>query len=188
MLAYRVFPYLPSAVPGSNGSSSYLHRPQGGGRLDNPRKYDVWYLASDASGAVAEVFGDLDTWSDDMFDFPALPGSRRALGTYQIPDGSKILDLDQAYALHERGLRPTNVVERNRSATQSWALRVFEEADTNGDPLWSGIRWWSFHRPHWSVFGFWGLQPKCLAVEELTISHPAVIDAATSLNRIVVAP
>ena len=120
-----------------------------------------------------------------MFDFPALPGSRRALGVYQIPDNSKILDMDQGYALHERGLRPTNVVERNRSATQHWALRVFEEADSNGDPLWSGIQWWSFHRPHWRVFGFWGLEPKCLQVEPLSMLHPAVIDAATSLNRIV---
>jgi len=135
---------------------------------------------------VGETFGNLDTWDAMMFDFPKIPGARKALGTYSIPDDSPILDLDHAYALHERGMRPTSVVQRIRAATQTWALRIFEEPDTNGDPLWDGVEWWSFQRPHWRVLGLWGPNPPAIVdVDDLSLTHKAVIDAAASLNRVI---
>lgn len=185
MLTYRIFPYLGSAARGTPGSADYLHKPQGRGRVDNPSQYDVWYLAREASGAVGEVFGDLDTWDDTMFDFPHLPRSRRSLGLYGIPDGSPILNLDHALNLHERGMRPTAVVERNRAASQKWALRIFKEVNFSGDPLWCGVEWWSFHRPHWRVLALWGVIPDPVRVEQLDLTHPAVVDAANSLGRVI---
>jgi hypothetical protein len=98
---------------------------------------------------------------------------------------SPILNLDHALTLHERGMRPTAVVERNRAASQKWALRIFQEANYNGDPLWCGVEWWSFHRPHWRVLALWGVVPVFVKVEQLDLTHAAVVDAADSLGRVI---
>ncbi len=184
MLAYRIFPYLPSARDeGAAGHPHYLHRPQGSSRLDNPGYYDVWYLAMDAAGAVGEVFGDISDWRDEMFEFPRLSGSRRAMGLYWFPDETPLLELDDARNLLIRGLRPTQVVERNRAATQSWALNIHGERNDRGQRMWSGVRWWSYHRPQWRTIGLWGHKPECHDVWPLDMSHPAVVDAARALRR-----
>lgn len=183
MLVYRVFPYLASAGPDEPGDPGYLHTGQGKGRLDNPDRYRCWYVALDASGAVGEVFADLLKWREEMFPFPAIAGARRALGVYEIPDDTPLLDLDDARNLLDRGLRPTQVIERNRPATQAWALRAFEEADRDGTPKWSGVRWWSFHRPQWRVLGVWGRTPQNVDVEDLDLEHPAIVDAARALAK-----
>ena len=89
MLLYRVVPYLASATPGEPGHPSYVHRPQGRGRLDNPSAYDCWYLSEQEAGAVGEVFADLLSWTDDMFAAPYLPGATRALAAYEITDDTR---------------------------------------------------------------------------------------------------
>jgi hypothetical protein len=186
MLAYRVFPRLPRARVGKPGHPDYLHRPQGKGRLDNPHRYDVWYLAADAAGAIGETFGDLPAWRAQMLEFPALQGSRRTLGCYELPDDLSLLELDDARHLLDRGLRPTQVIERNRAATQEWALRMWEERDGLGRPRWAGVRWWSYHRPNWRILGIWGHQPHCVKVEQLRMNHPALLDAARALRKQVI--
>lgn len=188
MLLYRVFPYLPAAAPGASGDPMYLYRPQGRGRLDNPAHFDTWYFGFTPETAVGEAFGDLAVWRDAMFDFPSLAGARRALGVFEIGDDARVLDLDDAHALLERGLRPTQVVSRNRPVTQGWALRIFRETAQDGSRRWDGVRWWSFQRPHWTVIALWvplGEEPihTCLRIEQLTLAHPAVTDAARSLGK-----
>jgi hypothetical protein len=183
VLFYRVYPSLASAGPGQPGHPLYLHKPQGASRLDNPGEYDAWYFAAESSGAVGETFGDLSVWVPGMFAFPLVPGSRKALGTYSIPDNTPILDLDDAKNLLDRGLRPTQVVERKRSVTQSWALDIFRERKANGDRKWNGVRWWSFQRPQWRIYGLWEMTPEFVQAEELDLDHPAVVDAAKELGR-----
>lgn len=178
-----MFPYIPGTTNCVPGSPTYLHKPQGRGRLDNPDHYDIWYLALEASGAIGESFGDLPEWNDNMFAFPGLLGSRRALGTYQLSDDVPVLELDDAKALLERGLRPTQVIERNRPATQRWARAVFDERSDQGARLWAGVRWWSYHRPSWRILGVWGATPKCVDVADLATTHPAVQDAAALLSK-----
>lgn len=182
MLLYRVYPHLSGAAPGESGSPDYLHRPQGRGRLDNPDYYDTWYFATTPQAAIGEVFADLPVWRDAMFDFTALPGSRRALGVFEVPDDLGVLDMDDAQTLVRRGLRPTQVVSRNRPVTQEWALDVFREN------RWDGIKWWSFQRPHWTVIALWSSPgAACPATfvqhDDLDRAHPAVVDAAHSLGR-----
>jgi hypothetical protein len=41
MLLYRVFLHDPGAAEGHSGSATYLHRPQGDSRWDNPTLYDA---------------------------------------------------------------------------------------------------------------------------------------------------
>lgn len=183
MLLFRVFPYLAGAHVGEPGHPQYLHPAQGAGRLDNPREYQCWYLSAEASGAAGEVFGDLARWSDGMFGFPALPGARRTLGTYEIPDDTPLVDLDDAQNLLDRGLRPTQVIGSNRPVTQAWALRIFNERAHGGTRKWNGVRWWSYHRPQWRIFGLWEIEPRCVDTGALDVGHPAIVDAARTLVR-----
>lgn len=188
MIVYRVFVHDSAAAAGDPGSAEYLHRPQGQGRLDNPAHYDLWCFAAVPEGAIGEVFGDISDWVDGMFEAPYLPDARRALGRFEIPDDLDILDLDDARSLLDRGLRPTQVVARNRSVTQSWALNIFQETRQDGSRKWSGVRWWSFQRPQWPTIGLWlgpGEAPRHRSVgtEHLDLSHPSILDAARTLGK-----
>jgi hypothetical protein len=182
MLVYRVFPHLPQAPSEAAGHPMHVY-PQGSGRLDNPAHYKIWYLALEPAGAVAETFGDLDEWDSAMFEYSLIQGSCRALATYHLGDETPLLDLDDSRNLLSRGLRPTQVIERNRSATQNWALSVFNERNDSGIRIWKGVRWWSYYRPQWRIIGYWGSEPpELLGVDDLTLTSPAVIDAAISLR------
>jgi len=181
MRVYRVFPHLPGATPGSPGHPLSAGE-QGPGRLDNPGSYRIWYLALEPEAAIAEAFGDLGSWEEKLSSTP-IPGSYWALATYQLDDDIPLLDLDDARNLQARGLRPTQVIERNRAATQSWALSVYNERNDRGARVWQGVRWWSYQRPQWRIIGYWGdRSPQLLAVDELAATHPAVLQAAIGLR------
>lgn len=173
------------AKSGEPGSATYLHRPQGRNRLDNPAAYDAWYFGLTPEAAVGEVFGDFAAWNDDMFGLPGLPGGRKVLGRYEVDDGIGVLDLDDAKALLGRGLRPTQVVARTRRVTQAWGLDIYKEGG------WAGVRWWSFQRPHWTVHCLWvPVGEPCPATfvdfEPLDLTHRPVLDAARSLGKTIV--
>lgn len=112
-----------------------------------------------------------------MFPFPRIPGSRRALGTYGLPDELPYVDLDDPQRLVELGVRPSQAVERNRPHTQALALRIYQQG------LYNGLRWWSFHRPQWRVYCLWEIGPTIEAIDDLSLSLPAVRDAATTLSK-----
>ena len=186
MILYRVFPYVDGADLDDPGSPTYLHRPQGRNRLDNPKVFDTWYFGLTPEAAVGEVFGDLAEWSDEMFLLPALPDSWKSMGLYEIDEEAMpLLDLDDAQNLLVRGLRPTQVVARNRPATQSWGLRIYNEG------VWAGVRWWSFQRPHWTIICLWvpvgdPCPAMALDVEHIDINHRYVTSAAHSLGKPIV--
>jgi hypothetical protein len=155
-----------------------VHPDQGAGRWDNPDRYLAFYAAASAEAAVGESFAHLTAWTARMLPFPQLEGAVRALGVYRYDEEAHpLLDLDDAKALLERGLRPTEVVIRNRPRTQAIARAVHDEG------RWAGIRWWSMHRPQWPLMAFFGTAP--LAVEDVVDlpGHPAVRDAAAVLAK-----
>lgn len=181
MLLHRVFPHLPAAATRADpGHPLYVHPGQGAGRFDNPAYYLAWYMAAEAVSAVGESFAHLSTWRDEMFEFPLIPGSRRALGVYDLPDDLPYVDLDDPQRLVELGVRPTQVIERNRPHTQGLALRIYRQGSYNG------IRWWSFHRPQWRVYCLWESDPSVAQIEPLTMSHIAVRSAARTLAKVLV--
>jgi hypothetical protein len=182
VLLYRVFPYLPAARARQPGHPLYVHPGQGKGRWDNPAWYLAWYMAHESTSAVGEAFADISTWREAMFAFPQISGSRRALGVYRLPDDLPYVDLDDAQTLVDRGMRPSQVVERNRPYTQGKALEIYQEK------RWNAIRWWSFHRPQWRVWCLWDIDPVCEDVERLDVSHAAVRDAAGILAKPIAAP
>lgn len=186
MLLYRTFPFRPEAGEGESGHPMYVHRPQGRSRLDNPHLYDAAYFGYTKEVAIGESFADLSEWSEQMFTMPGV--GERVLGTYRIDDDLPLLDLDDANALAARSLRPTQVVSRNRSATKAWAKSIFNEQDPDGSRTWAGVRWWSYHRPQWTVIAIWtpmgeSVPYSFVEADELTTSHPAVEDAAKTLGR-----
>jgi len=185
VLVYRVFPHLPSARAGQPGHPLYEHRPQRGGRVDHPDYY-VWYLARQPEGAVGESFGNLAVWDVSLFEVPFLPGARRSLGVFRLPDDLRLCDLDDPRNLLALGLRPTSVVTRNLAVTQAWGHDIWSERDAHdsGTPQWQAVQWWSYYHPSWVVLASWQ-RPELVRVESLGLAHVAVMEAARELSRVI---
>ncbi len=178
MLLHRTFPWLAGAPVGEPGHALYVPEPGGAGRADNPGRYRALYLSSAPAGAIAETFGALKLWKPRMFRRPDLPGSVRALATYELADALPIFDLDDPDALKALGLRPSQVVTRDRAVTQPWAFAIFLQH------RWSGVRWWSYYEPSWYSYAVWEIGALTLvAVRALTMRDPAVIEASQMLRR-----
>jgi RES domain len=180
LLLYRVFPHLTQAQVDYPGHPLYVHPGQGTGRFDNPHLYKAWYLTAEATSAIGESFADIRSWKDAMFTFPQVPGARKALGIYRLPDDLPYVDLDDAQRLVELSVRPSQVVERNRPYTQGLAARIY------GMRTYNGVRWWSYHLPQWRVYCLWDIDPEAVEVQALSVSHAAVVDAANSLGKLIV--
>ena len=178
---YRVFPYLESARTREPGSAFYVP-PQGGGRLDNPAMYSVFYASSAAAGAIAEAFGRLPEWTPAVLEgSPALRGSTRALARFELPDDDPICDLDDPSTLIRLRLRPSDVVSRDYDGTRAWAQRIFEQGN------WIGVRCWSYYDPRWASFGLWDIRRLRLEeVAALQMSDPALLEASRTIARRIV--
>src|SRR4029077_16710830 len=145
----RVFPYDPHAAPTDRGGA--LYRPAGGqSRIDNADLYRVLYVSSHPEGAVAEKFGRIPEWEDELF--LQVNGNRFALATLEIVDHRRICSLNDAARLVELGLKPTDVIDRDRAVSQLWARHLFESG------RWIGVSWWSYYNPRWLSAGIWNLQ------------------------------
>ena len=175
---YRVFPWLESAARGQPGHPFHLPTTQGQGRIDNPEHYSVFYASDSAAGAVAEAFVNHAVWTSDLFRVPALPGGRRALAIFSA-ERIAVLDLDDARALLHRRLKPSDVVTRDRLRTRLWSLAAFHERE------WGGIRWWSSHDPDRGSYGLWNIAGLVvLDISPLDTNHPAVVEAARAMSRV----
>jgi hypothetical protein len=185
-LLYRVFSYLSSAQPEQPGGALFIPR-QGAGRLDNPSHYSVLYASTEPEAAVAESLGPQPslTWTTSILrGHPQLPGSVRAIATYEMLDLSGICDLDDPTQLTANGLRPSRVITRDYETTQAWALRLFQRSRT---PRWNGVRWWSWYEGLWSNVGIWRRDRLRLqSVNILGLSSAPVISAARAIGRQIV--
>jgi RES domain len=179
VLLYRVFPYLETSPTGDPGHPLYVEAgAQGRGRWDNPNLYTTMYLSPSPEAAIGETFGNLVRWTPKMLQFPALPGSVKALATFRFDEEAHpLLDLDDARVLSQRGIRPTHVVIRNRPRTQQIAARIFAEGS------WSGIQWWSYHGPQWTALALWDIAGLAVVEVEDISTHPALAAAATTLSK-----
>ncbi len=152
MRLYRVLPWVEKARVGQPGHPLYVPDRQVAGRLDNPARYSVLYIADTPEAAIAEAFGSFSIWSPALLKGPpTLPGAIIALIEYLVSDDEPILNLDEGQALVDWELRPSRVVTRDRAVTQAWALRIYQSG------RFAGIRWWSYYNPEWGAFGLWDL-------------------------------
>jgi RES domain len=180
VLLYRVFPHLAAAVNDEPGGALYVHPHQGTGRWDNPHLYRAMYVAAEPAGAIGESFAHLSTWSPAMLDVGFLAGAHRVLATYELDeDIHPLLDFDDARALLDRRLRPSDIVIRNRPRTQQIAADVFAEGQ------WAGLSWWSMHRPQWTLHVLWTYAGLVLRRVEQLPDHPGLLDAASRLGKLV---
>ncbi len=176
MTLFRVFPFDLSAAEREPGGALFV--PAGGkGRVDSPlpRAYSVLYAGSTPECAIAERFGAFDVWDRDLIEArpasPLLRRSRFALAAYELPDDVAIRVLDDAPTLVSEGLRPSDVVTRDRALTQAWAARIYGRGDH------AGISWWSYYEPVWHSIGVWEhekLQP---------LGHPEILSVGDSRVR-----
>jgi hypothetical protein len=136
------------------------------------------YLSPSPEAAIGETFGNLVRWTPKMLNFPALPGSVKVLGTYEFDEETyPLLDLDDAGVLSQRGIRPTHVVIRNRPQTPQIAAAIFAEG------LWSGIQWWSYHRPQWTAVALWEFSGLSIVSIDDISKHPGLAAAANTLSK-----
>lgn len=182
MLLYRVFNHLPTAVPDSAGHPSYIHRPQTKGRFDNPSLYESRYFSTSPEGAIAETFGNYEFWAEAMFVRAYLPAGRMSLATFDASDDIGICDLDDANNLLHLGMKPSQVVTRDRPYTQARAAAAF------GEGRWAGLGWWSFHRPFWSNRMLWATasEPAPMTfvdAEPLDLTHRSVVSVRATLAK-----
>ncbi len=82
-------------------------------------------------------------------------------------------------------------IERPAGATP--ALVGFDLSDRS---LFDGLRWWSYHRPEWTVAVVWQghdadgaahspfAEDALTSTEPLSIQHPALVTAADVLRRV----
>lgn len=141
--------------------------------------YLTRYCGDAPAGAIAEVFGDQSVWGPGLFTPPKfVPNGTPAIVRLELDPTKRICDLDDPTELVRLGLRPSEVVARNRELTQSWARRVFNEKS------WSGISWWSYREPRWTSFGIWDPAAlRVVEVEPLSRAHPAFEEARQLLHR-----
>jgi len=175
---YRVFPFVPEADPHDPGGALYIP-PQGGGRLDNPDLYSVFYAGSAEAGAIAEAFGRFPEWTPAVLaGNPSVPGSFRAMARYRLSEAARICDLDDPVQLAALGLRPSDVVSRDYNRTREWARHIYLQRS------WAGLQWWSYYDPRWISFGIWDLSRILLEdVRRLRLDDTAVLEAARVITR-----
>lgn len=164
-------------------------RRQGFGRVDNPRFYATLYLTRSAAAACGETFGDLQPLPASALLLRGRPEVTRCLIRLRLADPITLIDYDDAAVLQQRGVRPSDVVRRDREATQQLALGDFLR---RGESQARGVAWWSYHHPAWRPLALWSdeLDDDCWFpdaevehVEPLTLDHPELIVAAATLRR-----
>ncbi len=117
-------------------------------------------------------------WSHDMLrPHPSDPRLVRSLAWFDVAGATSISDLDDPNELLSRRLRPSEVVTRDRSRTQTWALGIFSSTTV------AGIRWWSYHDARWASLGLWDLSVITdYGANPLGMNDPAIQDAADVLS------
>lgn len=183
MKLYRVFPYNPNAKNSEAGHPLFIPASRSTGRINNPDIYQSSYWSAQPECAVAEVFGTSFQWSETTFmGLPQIKNSYQAIATIEISDSVQIFEMDDARNLVKLKVKPSRVVTRNNAVTQAWAKQIFEQHK------YIGVSWWSIWWPEWQSLGLWSVkQVKVVDVEALNVEHQAVIGAAETLGKRVLA-
>jgi hypothetical protein len=148
---------------------------QGEGRHDNPEVYGCLYLADRPVSCIVE---QLAAFRGQRLTAALLRrrGLPLALGTIHLDDDAVILDLDDPVVLRRERLRPSLVATRQRQVTQPQALDLYRR-----HPRAAGLRWWSTWEARWANLTLFDRATPLLRVDEvqeLTLDHPAVAEAA----------
>ena len=153
------------------------------GRWDNADLFDSWYFSLSPLGAVAESFYNKSKWIPEVFLTPT--GHPRAIAEFEF-SGQELLDLDDAATLMDLEISPSQVVVQDLGVTQSLARQIFE---SRGENI-AGLRWWSSQMPSETSALLWGQDGdppeglRLVGIQNLSVEHPAVVEAAARLYRV----
>jgi hypothetical protein len=153
---------------------------QGGGRHDNPDLYGCLYLAEEAVSAVAELLAPFRGTGELLPSMLVRYGRPLVLAAVELEDGVTVVDLDDPSTLIATDLRPSQVATRSRTRTQHQAAQIYES-----HPAAVALRWWSTLEASWINWTLFDRAEKSLQageVEELTVAHPVVLEAADLLG------
>ena len=176
MIVYRCFAWNASVIRNDPDGPLWFPRPfQGDGRHDNPDLYGCLYVADRPVSCVVE---QLAVFRSQRLTAPMLRrrGLPLALAELELADAADVIDFDNPRVLVRERLRPSAVATRSRQTTQAQARTLYEQR-----PSLAAVKWWSVYEALWAnltVFERAAAELRLNAVHELTLTHPAVIEAA----------
>jgi hypothetical protein len=181
MILWRLLPWIAEARATEPGGALWFPRElQGHGRHDNPARYGCLYIAEQPVSAVVEALAPF-RGTGELTDAMLLRGGLAlALAELRLGDKAELVDLDSPQVLADVRLRPSEVATYVRAVTQAHAERIFDERP---DAL--GLRWWStFEAGFINVTLYDRAAPslRFTRATPLTLSHPAVVEAAELLG------
>lgn len=184
MTLYRCFAWRAAARDDQPDGPLWFPRMfQGEGRHDNPDVYGCLYVSDRPESCIAEQLAAFrgQRLTAAMLKRRDLP---LALAQLEIRGSATLLDLDDPSVLLRERLRPSQIATRRRSVTQPQALALYRR-----HPRAAGLRWWSTWEARWAnvtVFDRAAAGLRAIEVTELTLDHPALLDAAESFGLRVV--
>ena len=176
MILYRCAAWSRTARPDAPDGALWFPRVfQGEGRHDNPDAYGCLYLADRPLSCVVEQLAPFrgQRLTASVLRRRGLP---LAVAAIELDEAAVVVDLDDPVVLRRERLRPSAVATRTRSVTQPHALAWFRR-----HPDVAALRWWSTWEALWTnltVFDRGAPRLRVLSVDELTPTHPAVVEAA----------
>lgn len=176
MILHRCFAWNQSAREDEPDGARWCPQPfQGEGRHDNPDLYGCLYLSDRPLSCIVEQLAAFrgQRLLPSMLTRRGLP---LALASFEIPDSARFVDLDDPAVLIRERLRPSLVATRERSLTQPQARAVYRRQKSV-----AGLFWWSIWEAQWrnaTLFDRALTRVRVTQVEVLSLSHPAVQDAA----------
>jgi len=180
VILHRCFAWNPRARAANEDGPLWFPRAyQGEGRHDNPDDYGCLYVSADARSGVVE---QLARFRGQRL-VPAMllrRGLRLALAAIELPDGERVIDLDEPAVLAANGLRPSQVATRTREVTQPYALDLYRRhADA------AALGWWSTFEslwPNYTVFERSAEALRLADVRRLEPDDPPLVEAADLLG------
>lgn len=181
MILWRLLPWAPDASPADRGGALWFPRElQGAGRHDNPDRYGCLYVSEQPVSAVAEALAPFRGTGLLTGAMLLRAGLALALAELRLGDKAELVDLDSPRVLADVRLRPSEVATNVRVVTQAQAERIFDERP---DAL--GLRWWSTLEAsliNVTLYDRAAARLRFTQATPLTLSHPAVVEAADMLG------
>lgn len=181
MRLWRALPLDRGAKATEAGGPLWFPRlQQGGGRHDNPDLYGCLYVADEPVSGVAELLAPFRGTGKLLPSMLVRYGKPLALAAVELEGGITVVDLDDPSTLIATNLRPSEVATRKRTNTQRQAADIYE---SHPDAV--AIRWWSTLESSWINWTLFDRAAELIEVgevDELTVNHPVVLEAADLLG------
>jgi len=180
VILYRCFAWNERARSDRPDGPLWFPRPyQGDGRHDNTDLYGCLYLSEAPLSCIVEQLARFrgQRLSAALLRRRNLP---LALAELELPDNTKLVDLDDPAVLRRERLRPSLVATRAREMTQAQARTLHES-----HPEVAGLRWWSTFESLWSnvtLFDRAASKLRLASVRALTLGDEEIVEAADVLG------